>query len=491
MCSDEAAMASIKVFDPVSVPLSVLMELQQLRAHVEQLRQENERLRQENERLRRELDEARASLDQAQRQSKRQAAPFSKGPPKPQPKTPGRKAGDQHGTHGHRPPPEPERIDETHEVPLPDACPGCGGTLDETHVDHQYQTDIPRQPVIRQFNVHCGRCRGCGQPCRGRHPLQTSDATGAAASQLGPDAQAAVVLLNKDAGLSHGKIARTFDALFGITLTRGACAQIVLRAGRRLRPAYAEIQQRLPASSQITPDETGWRVGGHPAWLHAWVGDDATCYVISPQRDAEALAAVIGWDWSGVLIHDGFASYERFALATHQQCVAHVLRRAHELEPTLPGAARRFPRQVIDLFQRALQVRDMYHDGTVTEAELAGAYTWYVDGLQALTERPRTNAANETLARHLWVHADHWFQFLDDPTLPATNYQAEQALRPAVVNRKVWGGNRTEAGAEAQGILMSVLQTCRQQVVSAVDYVRDTLCHGFASLFTPAAEAGR
>ena len=32
MCSDEAAMASIKVFDPVSVPFSVLEELQQLRA---------------------------------------------------------------------------------------------------------------------------------------------------------------------------------------------------------------------------------------------------------------------------------------------------------------------------------------------------------------------------------------------------------------------------------------------------------------------------
>src|SRR4051812_35576107 len=81
-------MVSIKVFDPVSVPRSVLEELQQLRAQVERLRQENERLRQENERLRRELDEARASLDQAQRRSKRQAAPFSKGLPSHSPRRP-------------------------------------------------------------------------------------------------------------------------------------------------------------------------------------------------------------------------------------------------------------------------------------------------------------------------------------------------------------------------------------------------------------------
>lgn len=439
--------------------------------------------------LQRTCDDLRQQLEAATRASKRQAAPFAKGPPSAQPRRPGRRAGDQHGLHGHRPP--PERIDETHEAPLPTACPDCGGLLDETHIAHQYQTDIPRRPVIRQFNVHCGRCRGCGQTCQGRHPLQTSNATGAAASQIGPDAQAAVVWLNKDAGLSYGKIARLCAALFGFTVTRGACAQIVLRAGQRLRPAYAEIQQRLPASPTLTPDETGWRVGGHPAWLHAWVGDDATCYVISPQRSADALAAVIGWDWEGVLIHDGFASYDRFLSATHQQCVAHVLRRAHDLEPSQPGAARRFPRQVIDLFQGALQVRDMYHDGLVTATELAGAYTYYVDSLQALTERPRTNTVNETLARHLWVHADHWFHFLEEPGQPATNHRAEQALRPAVVNRKVWGGNRTEAGAEAQGILSSVLQTCRQQVVSAVDYVRNTLCQGFVSLFTSATRTGR
>src|SRR5512135_83311 len=156
MCSDEAAMASIKVFDPVSVPLSVLEGLQQLRAQVEQLRQENERLRQENERLRqenerlrqenerlqRELEEARVSLDQAQRQSKRQAAPFSKGPPKPQPKKPGRRSGKAHGRHGHRLSPGPAAVDEVLEAPLPDACPQCGGSVRETEVATQYQTGM-------------------------------------------------------------------------------------------------------------------------------------------------------------------------------------------------------------------------------------------------------------------------------------------------------------------------------------------------------------
>ena len=53
----------------------------------------------------------------------------------------------------------------------------------------------------------------------------------------------------------------------------------------------------------------------------------------------------------------------------------------------------------------------------------------------------------------------------------ARGRQAEQALRPAVVNRKVWGGNRTQAGAKAQAIVMSVLQTCHQQAKSALSFI--------------------
>ena len=312
-------MASIQVCDPVSVPLCVLEELQELRAELRRLRQDNDRLRQENDQLRRDnerllqqLEQTRADLEQAQRQGKRQAAPFSKGPPKAQPKTPGRKRGAAHGRHGHRLPPAPEHIDEVLDAPLPDACPHCGGSVRPIEVTPQYQTEIPRRPLIRQFNVHVGSCQGCGRRVQGRHALQTSDALGAAASQLGPDAQAGVAVLNKVAGLSHGKVARVLAALFGVRLTRGASAQVVLRAAGRLEPAHQEVRREIKAAPCVTPDETGWRVGGQPAWLHAWVGERATCYAIDPHRSADALERLLGIDWSGVLAHDGWSSYDRF-----------------------------------------------------------------------------------------------------------------------------------------------------------------------------------
>jgi transposase len=203
-------------------------------------------------------------------------------------------------------PPSPEAVDEILEASLPEACPQCGGSVRETEVATQYQTEIPRRSLIRQFNVHVGCCCGCGRRVQGRHPLQTSNALGAAASQIGPDAQAAVVTLNKTFGLSHIKVAAVFHALFGITLTRSASAQIVLRAADGLGPAHQEIQ----SAPYVTPDETGWRVAGRPAWLHAWVAERATASAIDPHRKADVLERLISIDWSGKMVHDGFASYD-------------------------------------------------------------------------------------------------------------------------------------------------------------------------------------
>jgi transposase len=435
--------------------------------------------------LRKRVAELERRLDEKDRAAKRQAGPFSKGPPKDQSKKPGRKSGKKHGQHAHRPPPTSETIDETLEAPLPDACPHCGGPLQEDDdVDEQFQTDIPTQPVRRKFRIHKGCCKTCGRRVRGRHPLQTSDATGAAQSQIGPNAQAGIVYLNKRSGMSYGKIADYFQEANGLNLNPSTATRIVLRAADKLQPTYQEIKDSIKNAKVITPDETGWRKGGRPIWLHAWVGEQATCYVIDPQRSADALEKVIGLDYSGTLVHDGAATYDRFLEALHQGCVGHPLRRAHCLEDLQIGRARRFPRQVIDLVQEALGLRADYRQGTLSRDDLGNAYDDYCARMRCLTERPRVNKANDIFAAHLYRYSHTWFAFLLDPdNIPATNHQAEQALRTPIVNRKVFGGNRTDAGCQAQVITSSTIQTCKQQQRSAFTFLRDAVCGLAQSIF--------
>jgi transposase len=429
-------------------------------------------------------------LDESERAGKRQAAPFAKGQPKAQPKKPGRKAGDEHGKHEHRPPPEPEAINETFDAPLPDCCPDCGGAIaEEDEVDRQYQTDIPTQPIRREFIIHKGCCKKCGKRVRGRHALQTSDAVGAAASQIGPNAQASIAYLNKHSGMSYGKIADYFKQANGIAIQPSTATRIVLRTASKLAPVYQEIKESLKTAAVITPDETGWRNGGRSVWLHAWVSDRATCYVIDPHRSADALEKVIGLDYSGTLIRDGFVSYDRFEEAMHQLCVYHALRRGHRLEQNNYGRAKTFPRQVIDLMQGALDIRDAYHEGELSRADLERAFEMHCDQLRALTERPRQNEANDTFAQHLHNYLPSWFLFLLEPDQPATNCWGEQAIRVPVVNRKVFGGNRTDAGCQAQVITASTIETCRQQKRSAFAFLRDAVCRLVQSIFPPATAA--
>ena len=87
----------------------------------------------------------------------------------------------------------------------------------------------------------------------------------------------------------------------------------------------------------------------------------------------------------------------------------------------------------------------------------------------------RTNPTNERFAKHLARHRRELFTFLRHEGIDATNHRAEQAIRPAVVNRKVWGGNRTDPGAQAQSILMSVIRTTAQRGIEAVNFISSTL----------------
>jgi transposase len=414
-------------------------------------------------------------LEAALRAGKRQAAPFSRGLPKLDPKRPGRKSGDDYGTKAFRA--VPDRIDEVHEAPLPWRCPRCGGeAFIETRVEHQYQVEIPRRPIHRQFNVAVGRCACCDGRVQGRHPLQTSDALGCCASQIGPEAQSAVVTLNKELGLSQGKISRFFQAFFGIQLTRGGSCQIMLRAAERCEGNYRAIVKRVQQSEWIVPDETGWRIGGWLAWLHAAVSEDAVAYLIARERGFDASSRLIGEDYAGKLIHDGWASYDRFWRAIHQTCLAHLLRRCHELLETATRGAVVFPRKVRALLQESLQTRDLRDAKQITAKAALIAADGLHERMMTLVRPAKTNAANERLAAHLQKHGSQLFTFLRHKGIDATNWRAEQAIRPAVVNRKVWGGNRTEAGAKAQSILMTVLFTALKLKRDGLQFVSQALC---------------
>jgi transposase len=431
-------------------------------------------------RLGRELERVkhlRAKLAEANRAAKRQAAPHSKGPPKAHPKKPGRHAGKDYGKPGGLKP--PQHVDETIETNL-SICPKCGSTdIIETDVLESYEVEIPRvQTHVTRFRNHAGTCKQCGAHVRTRHPRQMSQAVGAAGTHMGPRAAALAVQLKTGFGLSFGKIQVHFAEMFGYEITRGALCQIIKRAAQRSEPTYTALVQAARASPVIYPDETSWKVAGCLWWMWVFVSPEARCTVFSIQdgRGFEQAASILGQDYAGVLGADGWAPYRSFQEAQRQSCNQHLIRRCLKIIESSRAGEARYPHAVLRLLHAGLVFRNRLNRGHISSHGCAVGVGLLEARLQRLLSWKPTVNENRKLRNHLDREQDAIFTYLKCPGVEATNYMAEQAIRPAVVVRKMSGGNRSPVGARAHSILASIMRTCWQRELCFQQVMIPLLC---------------
>ncbi len=428
-------------------------EISRLRGDLAQVNRDRDRWKRHSERLQQQLDTAR-------RAGFRQAAPFAKDRPQGRGGRPGRRAGARYGRQACRR--RPAQVDETHAAPVPAACPDCGGAIEVTRVASQYQEEIPEvRPVVRRFDIEVGHCSQCQRRVQGRHALQTSDALGAAGAQLGPGVVALVVELHTEMGVPLAKVAHVLRTTFGLQVTPGGLSHLLHRTARDAAPTYTALCEQVRNSPVVTPDETGWRVGAISHWLWAFVTPETTVYAICPGRGFDDATTVLGADFAGVLVRDGWVSYRCYRAALHQSCLNHLLRRCKELQEDHPDSL--WAGQVQAVLQTGLAVRDRCNDGELSEHGLASVRGRLVAQLGRLIDAPPPLDDTERFARHLATEFAAVFLFLWDLSVDATNWRAEQAIRPAVVIRKVCGGNRTRHGADSQQVLASVVRTARQR----------------------------
>jgi len=312
---------------------------------------------------------------------------------------------------------------------------------------------------------------------QGREARQISDARGAVGGvQIGPNTIAMTAHLNKACGMSYERIAEVLAQMFGLRVNRSTLARSLLRLGRKAAPTYTNLIERVRGAPVVSPDETGWRIGGDKAWLWTVATPDTTVYQIEQGRGYAEAAKLLGEDFEGVLCVDGWAPYRGFDHAQIQTCLAHLLRRSKELREAPPTAAcAAWFESVAAVLHEALALRKRRNEATISDCGLRIAKGKIEAKMDRLLEEPDLHDESLRFAIHLLRYRDGLFLFLDRADVDATNYRAEQAIRPAVINRKTSGGNRTPRGARAQGILMSVQRTAKQRLVSAIDAFKQML----------------
>ncbi len=87
-----------------------------------------------------------------------------------------------------------------------------------------------------------------------------------------------------------------------------------------------------------------------------------------------------------------------------------------------------------------------------------------------------THAKLKALAGEILNDWEAVVAFVNHPSLPPTNNEAERALRHAVIARRIGYGTRTSEGSLAYSSLLSVIETCRLRNIDPWTYIAPRDC---------------
>ena len=389
-------------------------------------------------------------------------------PGKKKSKKPGRK----HGHAGVRREPPQNVNNHVHHALF--NCPGCGAAVDRKSVTtrKRYTEDIPArvEPEATEHTIERGWCSSC------RKFVEAPVPEALPRCSLGLRVVLLAAFMHYGLGVAVHKVVSWLAAVHGLKVSAGGLTQAFARLGERLTPLYDAVWEEVKRSGVLWADETGWRVAGRTFWLWCFATKGAVLYVIDRSRASPVVLRVLGEVFHGVLISDFFGSYNAIVALAKQRCVVHLLRELKKVDLNNRSAEwRSFRRQLKRLIRDAVNLgRDR---GLYGDAGYDRRWKRMHGRLSDLYSAGYTDCDCRRLSKRLSKHRDELFTFLEHDGVTADNNFAERAIRPAVQMRKAYYGNRSQSGAAAQAIFMTLFRTLELRGVDPVIHLEQSLRH--------------
>jgi transposase len=382
-------------------------------------------------------------------------------------KPPGRKPGHPAALR-----PMPATIHQVIDVPLPrnergrELCPCCNTPLTDLRDHQRIVEDVkPPEPQVSKFTTRSGHCVTCDRRVESRAAHQPPAPPGVdlPQGQVGINALAMGVMLRIRHRLPFRQITTIFERLASLKLSPGALVKQMKRIARWLSGEYQKLVLRMRASKVLHADETGWRIDGHNAWTWVFTQPLLTLFVIDKSRGRKVINDILGQAFDGTVVCDFYSAYD--GLPNTQRCLTHLLRELKELGETDPSFARQpWVMKLKTWCRRAIAHKKKWQ--TLTDAAYEMGASRLEDRLDALIRAGPTEHDDDEQAKRLHKrlakHRPDLTRFLWNHEVEPTNNPAERALRPMVVARKITGGSRSPAAADAWAKLSSVLATQEQ-----------------------------
>ncbi len=364
------------------------------------------------------------------------------------------------------------RTVETVQIAEVNQCETCGEDLSDTPCErHERRTriDIIFEKTVNHVDAEIKHCSYCKAQTKGRFP---SDMAGPL--QYGPGVKAFALNLLIAQMLSLNRIQKSIKTLIGQAISEATILKYVMQLHQALAAWERSAIEQLLEMPAMHVDETSLRVDKKNYWIHVCSSGDITCKFLHPRRGCEAIEAIgVIPRFSGVVIHDCWASYLSYDHCDHGLCGSHLLR---ELQFIIDTNGYAWAANMKRLLQETCAKVSKRKRKKLTEREYQNLQKRYRNiltrGEKELPPIPaRQNGKRGRIAKsdahNLWERMKRYetavLLFAKRSPVAFTNNRAERDLRMSKVKQKVSGCFRTQKYAEAYCRISSYLQTMANQ----------------------------
>ncbi len=282
------------------------------------------------------------------------------------------------------------------------------------------------------------------------------------------------------------------DALFAAPVSEGTLSAWTLDAAERCAPFMTELKTLLLASPVVCADETPIRCGNSKSYVHTVSTDTLTLLVHHVSRGIEAIIEAGVLDhYSGVIMHDGLATYDcaELAEADHAQCHAHLDRHLIDVGIWVKYKpwCENMQTVLVDA-QRAAREARAAGLGVVPvdiAAPIRARYLQVIDdAFKIIPDGPPPPKKQSwkwgnqrdrdafNLATRFRTEHDQILQLLNNTAVPASNNAAERSLRMCKIHDKIAGLFRSITHAAAFCTIRSYIQTGNKHDQPSLDLLQ-------------------
>jgi transposase len=404
-------------------------------------------------------------------------------PARPMPKSL-RNSGGQPGHSKHQRPLLPTEQCQQLIPCVPPTCRRCDAPLsgsDPQPLRHQVWELPEIKPSVTEYQRHRLTCR-CGTVTCGALPA------GVPTGQAGPRLIAFSGLLMSYFRQSKRRAALFLSMILHQPANPGWMVSLQKLVAEAAQPAYDELVRQLPQQAVLYIDESPTKEGNIKSWIWTFVAATFTLFATRTSRAADILADWLGEAYTGVIHCDRARMYWSFGRL--QWCWAHLKRDFQGLIDSPCHTARRLGRGLMRPTKELFVLWQKVRDGTLSRPEFVEQMKPIRAEVESLLLRGYFNARVSGFCKGLWEHRQNLWTFVEVEGVEPTNNAAEQALRQAVIWRKLSFGTQSAEGSRFVERLLTMVETCWRQQRNVLSWLVEAVEARLAGKTAPSLLSG-